>query len=79
MMVLGLDVGAWSRFEPGILADLQQVCSSCRSPQRCVDDLAKHSDDPAWLSWRDYCPNAASLDALAASNSIDWATELTKR
>ncbi len=66
MMVLGLDVGAWTRFEPLIIDDLRAVCAACPRPQRCADDLATYADDPDWPDWRDYCPNAAKLNMLVA-------------
>lgn len=66
MTALGLDVGAWARFEPALLGDLQSVCATCASRQRCADDLVEHVDDPTWPDWRDYCPNVAKLDMLVA-------------
>jgi hypothetical protein len=52
--------------EPALFADLQKVCASCPSRQRCARDLAMHFDDATWSGWRDYCPNAAKLDMLVA-------------
>jgi hypothetical protein len=66
MTILGLDVGAWERFDPVILSELQGVCATCVSRRRCADDLAKHCDDPTWQGWRDYCANAARLEVLTA-------------
>jgi hypothetical protein len=61
-----LDVGAWLRFEPGMMAELRDVCSACRDTVRCELDLATHSEDPDWREWKDYCPNAAKLNMLVA-------------
>ena len=47
--------------EPQVLRDLQRVCGQCISGRRCEHDL---DDDPSDRSWRDYCPNVATLDAL---------------
>jgi hypothetical protein len=66
MTVIGVDVGAWTRFEPDILRDLQSVCAACGSRATCADDLRRHVDDPTWPDWRDYCPDAAKLDMLVA-------------
>jgi len=37
------------------------VCGQCASEARCERDLDSDERDRAW---RDYCPNAATLDAL---------------
>jgi hypothetical protein len=47
--------------EPGVLRDLQRVCSFCNEKQRCGHDVDNNSSDP---QWRGYCPNAETLDAL---------------
>jgi hypothetical protein len=66
MIALRLDFGAVARLEPAILRDMQRVCATCGSPQRCADDLVTHSDDPTCPEWRDYCQNAAKMDMLFA-------------
>jgi hypothetical protein len=66
MNALCLDIGAWLRFEPGMMAELQDACSACRETVRCELDLATPSDDPDWRDWKDYCPNAAKLNMLVA-------------
>ncbi len=66
MNALGLDVGAWLRFEPTMVAELRRACSACRETVRCQLDLAAHADDPAWRDWKEYCPNAAKLNMLVA-------------
>ena len=45
----------------GVLRDLQRTCACCNEHRRCENDLAGQVDDPAW---KDYCPNATTLDAL---------------
>ncbi len=69
MTVLGLDVGAWGRYEPADLVDLETVCTACLSSKRCADDMLEHIDEPTWPNWRDYCPNAAKLEMLVALRS----------
>ena len=66
MIGLNLDVGAWARFEPGIFGGMLERCVACRGSQPCADDLLRHSDDPTWTGWRDYCPNATKLEMLVA-------------
>ena len=46
----------------GALRDLQRTCACCNEKGRCEKDL---SDRPADPVWKDYCPNAVTLDALA--------------
>ncbi len=66
MKALALDVGAWLRFEPTMVAELRDTCSDCQDTVRCELDLAAHADDPLWRDWKDYCPNAAKLNMLVA-------------
>ncbi len=58
---LHLDAGTIQRDEPLIMRDLERVCTTCGSKRRCVRDLVRFPDDAAW---REYCPNANTLDAL---------------
>jgi hypothetical protein len=50
-----------SRAQPAVMRDLEKVCSLCGSKHRCERDLAHGPVDPRW---RDYCPNAQTIDAL---------------
>jgi hypothetical protein len=67
MAELDLDRSEVTRQEPETFRELQQVCSRCKSRRQCARDLASHAADPAW---KDYCPNAATLEAL---NARPWA------
>ncbi len=58
---LHLDPGALAQTQPEVVRDMQRLCSMCRSHGRCARDLAHNPEDAAW---RDYCPNALTLDAL---------------
>ena len=69
MAALGLDPDELARSEPATLRDLQKLCTMCRSRGRCARDLAQESADPDWQDWRDYCPNAATLDMLSTLKS----------
>lgn len=66
MTALGLDVGAWSRFQPAMLREMQSACDSCRSRVMCTRDQLQHVGKPAWPGWREYCPVAAKLDMMVA-------------
>jgi hypothetical protein len=65
--VLALDPAEIRRTGPGVLSDLQRVCTMCTSEGKCRQDLA---DDPYDPAWRDYCPNVTTLDALTAERGI---------
>jgi hypothetical protein len=58
---LHLDAETIAKSEPGTLRDLQRLCSDCASKKRCQRDLKHDPDDPVW---RQYCPNAGTLEAL---------------
>ena len=70
---LGLDKGEITRVEPQVMRDLQRVCTQCADRRRCANDLDGDGKDPAW---REYCPNAPTLDAL---QSEDLDRRLTRR
>jgi hypothetical protein len=63
--VLGLDQKALERDEPLVIRDLQRLCTTCREKRQCRFDLANGimADN-----FRDYCPNAFTLDALLQQN-----------
>ena len=60
MLELQLDKDEIARVEPVTFHELQRLCASCESRERCELGLA---DDFADVEWHAYCPNAASLDA----------------
>jgi uncharacterized protein YjiS (DUF1127 family) len=64
---LHLDPATVQRDEPLIMRDLERVCTTCGSKRRCVRDFIRHPDDAAW---REYCPNALTLDALNPTSPI---------
>ena len=61
MAVLHLDAEALAKRDPSTMRDLQRLCSACVSKKRCQRDLMLTPDDP---HWRQYCPNAGTLDAV---------------
>jgi hypothetical protein len=61
LAVMHLDADALTKREPSTMRDMQRLCSSCASKKRCQLDLMLVPNDPAW---RQYCPNAGTLDAV---------------
>jgi hypothetical protein len=61
LAALGLSQTEVERAAQGVLRDLQRTCTCCDEKGRCEKDLR---NDPAGVVWKDYCPNAATLDAL---------------
>ena len=62
MAALGIDAAQVDTAEPAVMRDLQRVCSLCDNKRVCAHDLDRA---PAGRAWRDYCPNAGTLAALA--------------
>ena len=58
---LHVDPAALRRDEPLVMRDLERVCTQCGSKRRCVRDFVRFPDDSGW---REYCPNAMTLEAL---------------
>jgi hypothetical protein len=58
---LGLSQTDVERAAQDVLRDLQPTCACRDEKGRCEKDLR---DDPAGAVWKDYCRNAATLNAL---------------
>lgn len=63
LAALGIDPASLNTREVGAARDLQSVCSLCASKTRCRRALATGT---AAATYRKFCPNAATFDALAA-------------
>ncbi len=61
MAALHLNPETLAKTDPSTMHDLQRLCSNCASKRRCQRDFIRHLDAPVW---RQYCPNAGTLDAL---------------
>jgi hypothetical protein len=61
LKALGIDVADLARTEPLLVRDMQRVCSLCRDKAHCHGELA---DGTAAKHYKDYCPNAPTIDAL---------------
>ena len=62
MQVLGVARSDVERIAHGLMRDLEKSCACCNDKSQCRKDLSSRPDDPAW---KDYCPNAVSLDSLS--------------
>ena len=73
MAALNLEPDELARSEPALLRDLQRLCTTCTSPRRCARDLAQElardPAEPASRDWREYCPNATTLNMLSTLKS----------
>jgi len=58
---IGLEASRIQGAEPQVMRDLQRVCTQCADHSHCERDLHRDQRD---RTWRDYCPNVATLDAL---------------
>jgi len=69
MAALKLDPEELAQYEPRLVHVLQKICASCQTPMRCARDLAQElardPAEPASSEWRDYCPNATTLNMLS--------------
>jgi hypothetical protein len=61
LVALHVDPKALADTDPLIMRDLQRVCISCSDKKRCEHQLA---DGTAAAHFREFCPNAVTLDAL---------------
>jgi hypothetical protein len=75
MEALSLNPGEVAHIEPLMVRELQQRCVKCKKPGQCALDLADEFADPGWQSWRDYCPNAATLTMLSTFQSCSKVCE----
>ena len=59
---LGIDEADLARTQPLLVRDMQRVCAMCRDKAQCDGDLAAGTTAE---HYRDYCPNAPTIDALS--------------
>ena len=71
MEALELDQDKLARDDPSTVRELVERCTTCESPEQCEWDLRQ---DPANRAWQTYCPNAATLMALASLPSLQKRT-----
>jgi hypothetical protein len=69
MEALSLNPDEVAHLEPVTVRQLQHRCVQCETREQCALDLADELIDPGRQSWRDYCPNAATLAMLSTLQS----------
>ena len=69
MEALSLNPDEVAHIEPLTIRELQHRCVKCEKRGQCALDLADEFADPGWQSWRNYCPNAATLSMLSTFQS----------
>ena len=67
MTALDLDPTEVVNVKPQVFRDMQRVCTMCKSHKRCIADLGRDAQNPAW---KNYCPNVQTLMSLDA---LPWA------
>ena len=61
LVALHVDPKALENTDPHVMRDLQRLCTTCGAKKRCEHELA---DGTADNNFREFCPNAFTLDAL---------------
>ena len=61
LIALGVDPNGVEHDDPSVMRDLQRLCTTCGDKRQCELDLANGVSAD---KFRDYCPNAFTLDAL---------------
>ena len=65
MAILRIDRRRLADDDPLLFRELQAVCTLCRRKEACLQDLAAKSLD----DWCCYCPNAAMLTSIGATQN----------
>lgn len=66
MEALSLKLDEVAHMDPLMARELRHRCMKCEQPEKCALDLADELIHPGGQSWRDYCPNAATLAMLSS-------------
>jgi hypothetical protein len=79
MAALQLDRDELASDDPLLFRELQALCTLCRSKERCVLDFAQESEGAGNQTWSEYCPNDATLNALAALQNCPRAAQYLRK
>ena len=60
---LGLDPRDIDNRRPALMRDMQRVCTFCKRHGTCARELTSPAQQAG--RWKSYCPNAATIEALA--------------
>ncbi len=66
LLKLYVDPAQLAKTSPGVMRDLQRLCVVCGQKERCQHEL---KEGTAAEHYREYCPNAFTLDALFAQKA----------
>jgi len=66
LVALRVDPKALENTDPHVMRDLQRLCTTCGAKKRCKHELA---DGTAGDHFREFCPNAFTLEALLIRTS----------
>jgi hypothetical protein len=78
MGLLRIDADDLARDEPLLTRELQAQCVACSSKAQCVEELIAEENTGEPRDWRDYCPNAAVLNAIGAIQNCPRAAQQLK-
>src|SRR5262245_48697362 len=79
MAALQIDRDDLASDDPLLFRELQGLCALCCDKERCVLEFAQEYDGTGNQSWREYCPNDATLNALAAVQNCPRAAQYLRR
>jgi hypothetical protein len=79
MAALQIDRDELASDDPLLFRELQALCTLCRSKERCVLDFAQESEGAGNQTWSEYCPNDATLNALAALQNCPRAAQYLRK
>ena len=79
MAALQVDRDELASDGPLLFRELQGLCALCRDKERCVLDFAQQHEGAENQSWRDYCPNGTTLEALATIQNCPRAAEYLRK
>lgn len=65
LLALHINTDVFTKAQPAVMRDLQRLCISCNQKFRCRQEL---NDDTASRNFREFCPNAFTLNALLGSD-----------
>jgi hypothetical protein len=66
LLALNVDPDALAKSNAAVMRDLQRLCMNCSHKTQCRHELATGTA----AHFRDYCPNAYTLDALFKRQSL---------
>ena len=64
LLALSVDASKLAQADPAVMRDLQRLCIVCGQKGRCQHELARGT---AAKHFREFCPNAYTLDAVLKS------------